>query len=81
MGSSVNKRAVEKRHLVCDYVNKVDLVLKMRRNDAKSVAIIALGCFHPVIKVQSASMHFFLGSDQEQDESEDEDDVGGDFML
>lgn len=45
------------------------------------MAIIALGCFHPVIKVQSASMHFFLGSDQEQDEEEDEEDVGGHFVF
>ncbi|KAI0736534.1 SDA1-domain-containing protein [Fomitopsis betulina] len=48
-------------------------------NDAKTVSIIALGCFHPVVKVQSASLHFFLGSDEEKedsdDESEDEPDV------
>ncbi|CAK5279508.1 unnamed protein product [Mycena citricolor] len=43
-------------------------------NDAKSVSIIALGCFHPVIKVQSASIHFFLGSDQEKEDSDDESD-------
>lgn len=46
------------------------------RNDAKSVAIVALGCFHPVTKVQSASLHFFLGSDEESEDSdESEDDV------
>lgn len=39
------------------------------------MAIIALGAFHPVIKVQSASMHFFLGSDQEVDEEDSEDEV------
>ncbi|KAI0956922.1 hypothetical protein AcW1_005479 [Taiwanofungus camphoratus] len=43
-------------------------------NDAKTVSIIALGCFHPVIKVQSASLHFFLGSDEEKEDSDDEDD-------
>jgi len=43
------------------------------RNDAKSVSIVALGCLHPVIKVQSSSMHFFLGSDQEQDEEDEEE--------
>ncbi|KAG5643900.1 hypothetical protein DXG03_009471 [Asterophora parasitica] len=40
--------------------------------DIKPVAIIALGCFHPVTKVQSASIHFFLGSDEEKDDSDDE---------
>ncbi|KAJ6547221.1 protein required for actin cytoskeleton organization and cell cycle progression [Mycena capillaripes] len=40
--------------------------------DAKPVAIIALGCFHPVVKVQSASIHFFLGSDDEKEDSDDE---------
>ncbi|KAG5636106.1 hypothetical protein H0H81_009102 [Sphagnurus paluster] len=42
--------------------------------DAKPVAIIALGCFHPVTKVQSASLHFFLGSDEEKTDSDDEED-------
>ncbi|KAH9951429.1 SDA1-domain-containing protein [Amylocystis lapponica] len=42
-------------------------------NDGKSVSIVALGCFHPVVKVQSASLHFFLGSDDEQEDSDDED--------
>ncbi|KAF8840988.1 protein required for actin cytoskeleton organization and cell cycle progression [Paxillus ammoniavirescens] len=47
--------------------------------DAKCVSIVALGCFHPVMKVQSASIHFFLGSDDDKEdsdgESEDEVDV------
>ncbi|KAL4065405.1 SDA1-domain-containing protein [Scleroderma citrinum] len=42
--------------------------------DAKSVSIIALGCFHPVMKVQNASIHFFLGSDDEKEDSDDEED-------
>ncbi|GLB35212.1 putative protein required for actin cytoskeleton organization and cell cycle progression [Lyophyllum shimeji] len=41
--------------------------------DAKTVAIIALACFHPVTKVQSASVHFFLGSDEEIADSDDEE--------
>ena len=45
----------------------------MNRNDAKTVSIIALGCFHPVVKVQSASLHFFLGSDEEKEDSDDEE--------
>ncbi|KAN0075314.1 SDA1 domain containing protein [Tylopilus felleus] len=43
-------------------------------SDAKSVSIVALGCFHPVIKVQSASLHFFLGSDQDKEDSDEESD-------
>jgi len=50
---------------------------KKYRNDAKSVAIVALGCFHPVTKVQSVSLHFFLSSDEEsEDGDESRDDVG-----
>ncbi|KAL1947505.1 hypothetical protein VTO73DRAFT_13229 [Trametes versicolor] len=41
--------------------------------DSKTVSIIALGCFHPVTKVQSASLHFFLGSDEEKEDSDDEE--------
>ncbi|KAF8475225.1 hypothetical protein DFH94DRAFT_683926 [Russula ochroleuca] len=43
-----------------------------------SVAIVALGCFHPVTKVQSASLHFFVGNDEGSKDSDDEsdDDVG-----
>ncbi|KAI0256016.1 SDA1-domain-containing protein [Lactifluus subvellereus] len=43
-------------------------------DDAKSVAIVALGCLHPVTKVQSASLHFFLGSDEGSEDSQDESD-------
>ncbi|KAI0270933.1 SDA1-domain-containing protein [Russula aff. rugulosa BPL654] len=43
-------------------------------NDAKSVAIVAMGCFHPVTKVQSASLHFFLGDDEGSEDSDDESD-------
>ncbi|KAG9318289.1 SDA1-domain-containing protein [Chiua virens] len=42
--------------------------------DAKTVSIVALGCFHPVIKVQSASVHFFLGSDEDREDSDEESD-------
>lgn len=42
--------------------------------DAKPVAIVALGCFHPVMKVQTASIHFFLGSDEDKEDSDDEED-------
>ncbi|KAG1832809.1 SDA1-domain-containing protein [Suillus variegatus] len=49
--------------------------------DAKPVSIVALGCFHPVMKVQSASIHFFLGSDDEKEDSDDEDDEGPDVRA
>ncbi|KAK7023814.1 protein SDA1 [Favolaschia claudopus] len=49
--------------------------------DAKPVAIIALGCFHPVIKVQSASIHFFLGSDEEKEDSDEEADEAPDVRA
>jgi protein SDA1 len=51
------------------------LRLTQYRDDAKSVAIVALECFHPITKVQSASFHFFLGSDEESEDSEDGSDV------
>ncbi|OCB85450.1 SDA1-domain-containing protein [Sanghuangporus baumii] len=49
-----------------------DLWKKGIWNDAKSVAIISLGCFHPITKVQSAALHFFL--DEDDDESSEEED-------
>ena len=33
-----------------------------------------MACLHPVVKVQSASIHFFLGSDQDDDEMEPNED-------
>jgi protein SDA1 len=44
------------------------------RTDAKTVSIAALAAFHPNTKVQSAALHFFLGSENDEPESEDEDD-------
>ncbi|KAK8853190.1 hypothetical protein IAR55_003892 [Kwoniella newhampshirensis] len=45
-------------------------------NDAKTVSIVALAAFHPNTKVQSAALHFFLGSENEDDE-DSEDEEGG----
>jgi protein SDA1 len=39
------------------------------------VSIVALGCLHPDIKAQSASIHFFLGTDDDVEDSENEDEV------
>jgi len=36
---------------------------------------MAIGCFHPVVKVQSASIHFFLGEDEEEDSDNEEGEV------
>ncbi|TIA91668.1 hypothetical protein E3P81_01888 [Wallemia ichthyophaga] len=43
-------------------------------NDSKSVSIVALACFHPTAKVQNAATHFFLGSDDVVEESDEEGD-------
>ncbi|EIN07629.1 protein required for actin cytoskeleton organization and cell cycle progression [Punctularia strigosozonata HHB-11173 SS5] len=45
--------------------------------DPKTVSIISLGCFHPATKVQRASIHFFLGDDEDEEE-DDSDDEGPD---
>ena len=76
MGCNINKRLMAERDLVqvhsflLGYANSCDL-----RTDAKSVSIIALGCFHPVVKVQSASIHFFLGGDDENENCDEDENV------
>ena len=48
------------------------------RTDAKTVSIVALATFHPNTKVQSAAVHFFLGSERDadkEDDSSEEDEV------
>lgn len=42
-------------------------------NDAKTVSIAVSACRHPVVKVQSAGIHFFLGVEDEEEEEESED--------
>ncbi|BEJ11736.1 hypothetical protein CspHIS471_0201960 [Cutaneotrichosporon sp. HIS471] len=42
--------------------------------DSKTVSIAALAAFHPNTKVQSAALHFFLGSDADADREDDSDD-------
>ncbi|TFK25007.1 protein required for actin cytoskeleton organization and cell cycle progression [Coprinopsis marcescibilis] len=41
--------------------------------DAKTVSIIAQGCLHPSVKVQSASLHFFLNDEEEPNSDEEGD--------
>lgn len=36
---------------------------------------MALGCLHPVTKVQSGSIHFFLSSEEDEEDNSDEDEV------
>ncbi|KAF5372978.1 hypothetical protein D9758_001786 [Tetrapyrgos nigripes] len=43
-------------------------------SDVKPVSIVAIGCLHPVVKVQSASLHFFLGGDEEENSDDEGDD-------
>lgn len=62
-------------YVINPFAYLLDLIIS--RNDGKTVSIVALGCFHPVLKVQSASLHFFLGSDEEEESSDDEEDVCG----
>lgn len=50
-----------------------DFLMDFSRNDVKPVSIVAIGCLHPVLKVQSASIHFFLGDDDQKDASDDEE--------
>jgi hypothetical protein len=73
------KRVVEEIYLVIVSLSLLILYTQLfpHRTDAKTVSIIALGCFHPNVKVQSASLHFFLGSEDEQDDSDDDDDEVG----
>lgn len=74
MGHRPHQGIVEKEHLVSSLGTCYQASLHIGyRNDAKTVSIVALGCFHPVTKVQSASLHFFLGSDEEQEDSDDEE--------
>lgn len=43
------------------------------------MSIAALACSHPNVKVQSAGIHFFLGSENEDEEDSSEDDAGPDL--
>lgn len=45
--------------------------------DAKTVSIVALAAFHPNTKVQSAAIHFFLGSEHDEQAEDSSDEEGG----
>lgn len=75
MGGHDGPRIVEEGCLV-----RLTLTYRSRnqligRTDAKTVSIPALAAFHPNTKVQSAALHFFLGSENDdEDESDNSDD-------
>ncbi|KAJ7197289.1 SDA1-domain-containing protein [Mycena pura] len=71
-GSTTDKVAHNGEEAMWAVILTKELWRKGIWNDTKSVAIIALGCFHPVVKVQSASIHFFLGTDEDKEDSDDE---------
>ena len=75
MGYCIDERVVEEGRMVSSNILKFTFRKLIRiRTDAKTVSIMSLGCFHPVVKVQSASVHFFLGDeDEEKNDSDDEE--------
>lgn len=51
----------------------IELYNKNVWNDAKTVNVIATGCFSKFTKVLVASLKFFLGTDEEEDSDSDSD--------
>ncbi|XP_048506733.1 protein SDA1 homolog isoform X2 [Athalia rosae] len=51
----------------------IELYKKNIWNDAKTVNVIATGCFSKITKVMVASLKFFLGSDPDEKNSDDSD--------
>jgi hypothetical protein len=61
--------------MVRSVLNTIDAFCSSKyRDDAKTVSIIALACFHPSIKVQSIAIYFFLG-DENVEVGEIEDNI------
>ncbi|KAG0348631.1 Protein SDA1, partial [Podila humilis] len=53
----------------------IELYRKNIWNDAKTVNVIAHACFSPVTKIMVTALQFFLGNNEDGDESEDEDEM------
>ncbi len=53
----------------------IDLYKKKIWNDAKTVNIIASGCFSKISKVIALALHFFSGKDVEEDEDDSDSEV------
>ena len=47
----------------------------MNRNDAKTVNVIAHACFSPVTKIMVTALQFFLGNNEDDGDSEDEEEL------
>ena len=45
------------------------------RNDAKTVNVIAHACFSPVTKIMVTALQFFLGNNEDEGDSEDEEEM------
>ena len=77
MGNLPNKGSLGEESMVCTRrsCTRGGLAHIYVRDDAKTISIIALGCFHPNVKVQSASLHFFQGTQEEENSSDEDDEV------
>ncbi|KAF9394975.1 Protein SDA1 [Podila verticillata] len=53
----------------------IELYRKNIWNDAKTVNVIAHACFSPVTKIMVTALQFFLGNNEDGDDSEDEDEL------
>ncbi|KAI9323748.1 SDA1-domain-containing protein [Dichotomocladium elegans] len=53
----------------------IDLYKKNIWNDAKTVNVIAEGCFSPVMKIAVTAIRFFLNTNEDNEESEDEEEL------
>lgn len=64
------------RHPLEPQVRAVLMTRFGNRTDAKTVSIVALATFHPNTKVQSAALHFFLGSEYDGEGADESDEEG-----
>ncbi|KAJ3287922.1 Protein SDA1, partial [Borealophlyctis nickersoniae] len=53
----------------------IELYKKNVWNDAKTVNVIAEACFSPISKIVAPAVHFFLGTNDKEDEESDNEDV------
>ncbi|KAI7816472.1 SDA1-domain-containing protein [Gamsiella multidivaricata] len=53
----------------------IELYRKNIWNDAKTVNVIAHACFSPVTKIMVTALQFFLGNNEDDGDSEDEDEL------
>jgi protein SDA1 len=53
----------------------IELYQKNIWNDHKTVNVIAEACLSPITKVMVTAVHFFLGNNEQKEESDDEEDI------